>query len=234
MARFTDLPADVREQIYAELLIVPAIEDFDDAKDVEILLSSQGQFDPLKHPTESRGHVSTGIMYTNRQLHAESSYFFHRKNLFTCVHLNNHYSRLQRASFVELIHHRCFAVFETAEDIPDEQFAMSLQIATFGQKWDGMHRKQIAFVFPAQALPFLFKYLSINGHIQLELTVAKFNIYNTYRYSLSRFVEHSFGAIQGVDYFPACITASMHETIRCQPRGTMDRKTTIRPKGRLV
>lgn len=204
---FTDLPVTVREQIYAELLIAPAIED------PGILPSSPKNFNLVKGPTKSRKHVSTGIMYTNRQIYIESSDLFYNKNLFTCVHFNDYYCRLESEQLVETIRSLCFAVLDSAEEIPNDQFAMSLQLARLGREWDGMHLERIAFVFPAQALPFLFKYLSMASIYSSEVVVAKFHIHNTFRYSLPRFSEHLFGALLAAKHFPKWKALSVHGSL---------------------
>ncbi|KAF2867777.1 hypothetical protein BDV95DRAFT_175437 [Massariosphaeria phaeospora] len=77
--RFLDLPSVVRKQIYRELLVPPTFV--------------------LNGLVEQR-RPSTDILYTNRQIYAESSDTFYSRNLFTAVSTNVYAHLWTKTTFV--------------------------------------------------------------------------------------------------------------------------------------
>jgi hypothetical protein len=185
---FLDLPVTVREQIYAELLVPP--------------VTHKGEY--VFRPDD----VSTGILYANRQVHAESSYVFYSKNLFVVVESDSHTFRrlsVKPPTWIRFL--PCRTVNRISQSASHSRFALSMDLLSLL----GIGRRspqepsfgRAAFVITAQALRYIMDDLVAALGRPTEVSIVTFQIYNTFRYSALRFAELVFESVLSMPHLPA-------------------------------
>ncbi|KAF2451883.1 hypothetical protein P171DRAFT_478904 [Karstenula rhodostoma CBS 690.94] len=181
---FLDLPITVREQIYTELLVPPA--------------AREGQY--LFRPND----VSTSLLYTNRQVYAESRDIFYAKNLFIIVRPDYDVFRLLSLKPPTRIHYPCLTVDNLSQIASHGRFAMSMELLTIGSrpgKFPWFLRA--AFVITAQALRYFMHDLAAALSRPTQVSIGQFQIHNIFRYSRLRFSELVFGSVMSIPRLPA-------------------------------
>lgn len=182
-----DLPVTVREQIYSELLVPPPPT-------------------PECHYVFRPADVSTGIMYTSRQIWEESSYIFYAKNLFVSIHCDPYISEgLPSKPPITTLRIPFLPLDNTYEATLHGRFAMGLEFLNIGRQ-SGRNDSRSCLVITAQALCYLMDDLARLPRMRPELApqiiVARFEIHNTFRYAIPRFSELVFGSLISMQRLP--------------------------------
>jgi hypothetical protein len=185
---FLDLTVTVREQIYAELLVCPA--------------AYKGQY--LFRPD----HVSTGILYTNRQIYTESSHIFYSKNLFIAVESDYDIFRglsVKPPTWIRFL--ACRTVDKISKSASHGRFALSMDLLSLleaGRRFpQELAIGRAAFVITAQALRYIMDDLVAALGRPTGVSIFTFQIYNTFRYSALRFAELVFEPVLAMQRLPA-------------------------------
>ena len=179
--RFLDFPVTVRDQIYTELLVPPIVQ--------------------VDEHHITQGPPSINILYTNKQIYAESSDVFYSKNLFTVIRTNSLQLLCEQPRSK-------MSIFAEPKDplkiTQSHRFAMTMEI--LGMDLQTASKSIPAFIISAQALPFfatalIGKFFFRSG-LGNGLCVVRMKIENTFRYSTSRFSALTFGRLLTAEMFP--------------------------------
>jgi hypothetical protein len=179
--RFLDFPVTVRDQIYTELLVPPVFQ--------------------VDEHHITQGPPSTNIIYTNKQIYAESSDVFYSKNLFTVICTNSPQLLCEQPRSKMPIFAEPKDPLKVAQC---HRFAMTMELLGIDQETSS---KSIpAFVISARALPFfataLIGEFQFHSGIGNGFCVVRMKIENTFRYSTSRFSTLTFGRLLTAEVFP--------------------------------
>ncbi|KAF2470014.1 uncharacterized protein BDR25DRAFT_343256 [Lindgomyces ingoldianus] len=164
-----DLPVSIRDQIYTELLVPPVVQ--------------------VDKETITQECPSINVLYTNRQIYAESSNILYASNLFTIITTNSPdlFNKLPRARtpLIEIKHPSRIA--------QTHRFAMMAEFLDLDTQIPS--KSTPIFVASSQALPYLARGLR-------ESVVVRFEVRNTFRYTVSRASKLLFGRFLAAERVP--------------------------------
>ena len=171
----------VRDQIYNELLVPPIVQ--------------------IDEHHITQGPPSINILYTNKQIYAESSDVFYSKNLFTVIRTNSPQLLAEQPRSKTPIFAEPKDPLKIAQG---HRFAMTMEL--LGLNLGSSSNSIPAFVISAQALPFfataLIGELRFRSGVGNGFCVVRMKIENTFRYSTSRFSALTFGRLLTAEIFP--------------------------------
>ncbi|ORY07008.1 hypothetical protein BCR34DRAFT_29501 [Clohesyomyces aquaticus] len=167
---FLSLPSSIRNQIYQELLVHPVLPD-----DGSLV----------------KEHLTTSILYTNKQIYAESSYIFYSRNLFTVVLVQSPSEETPR-----LPSESCPAITNLATIARCRRFAMKVDIYGMERLYGGF---TAAFVLlPHEISQFIHQCnhkLDMEPALVREPLIIRFRVLDTFRYTVPRASELLFAPI---------------------------------------
>lgn len=180
---FLDLPATIRMQIYTELLTPRA--------------------SPRKRYVFQPEDIATSILYTNRQIYAESSDVFYSRNLFVVIktdsHTLAHMSKLRIGSYFPSV-----GADRLSRVALPGRFAMSVELLSIG--WQSGRKPRLVqpvFVITAEAMRYFMKHLLRAIEKAKRVFISRFELHNTFRYTSLRCAELLFGSVTSLHCLPA-------------------------------